>query len=314
MTFEIEITSDYNGVKPKNFLKKKIDVPFFRIPKLLKEKRITLNGKKIKQEDIMKTGDILKIWPNDIKLREVTIFQKESKDLGIETIYEDEDLLVFNKKAGIVVQGAQHDNQSLSLHLAYVKKQNKDDTNFEYFHAHRLDKDTSGVLVCCKNRQALRNLNQLFRTRETQKKYVGLVVGCPIETEGNIEVYMKRNPEGSREKMSICNQKEVDAKISISKYKVLETIEHEGDDLSLVEVEIKTGLTHQIRVHMKSLMTPILGDKMYGNSAVNKKYETQLQRQFLHAKELNFTYKDKKHEFKAELTDDLKEFLEYLKK
>lgn len=314
MTFEIKITKDYNGVKPKNFLKKKLDIPFFKIPGYLRDKRITINGKKIKQETIMKTGDIIKVWLDEIKLREVESNFKEKKDLKLKVIYEDEDLLVFNKLPNVIVQGAQHNDMSLSLHLAYYKDKIKDNADFEYFHVHRLDKDTSGVLVVAKNRTTLRDLNKIFRSREIKKKYVCLVLGKPDKTKGLIEEFMKRNPEGIREKMSICNESEFDAKKSISNYKVLAEYEYENEEFSLIEVEIKTGITHQIRVHMKHLGCPILGDKMYGNSVINSKFETELNRQFLHAKSLKFEFNNTNHKFNADLTQDIDSFLKKLTK
>lgn len=313
MPYEIKITEEENGLKPKNFLKKKLDIPFFKVVEFIISKRITLNGKKIKQDDTLKTNDIIKIWKDEIKLREVKTFQKEAKNLHISKIYEDNDLLVLNKLPGVVVQGAQHDDKSLSLHLAYIKQENKDTTDFEYFHAHRLDKDTSGVLICAKNRPTLRDLNQLFRTRETRKIYTALVIGKPEKSSGKIEIYLKRNGPDTRQKMLIStDKKDSDAKLSISEYKTIKTITHNNQIFTLLEIEIKTGLTHQIRIHMKYLKTPVLGDKMYGNSNINTDYEEHLSRQFLHAKELQFTYKNKKHKFEAPLTKDLQDFLNYI--
>jgi len=313
MSIEIKITSEYDGVKPKNFIKKKIDVPFSKIVDLLKDKRITINGKKIKKETVLREGDVLKVWPHDINLREVVKNQKESKNLGLEVICDTDDFVVFNKLPNVVVQGAQHNNMSISLHLAWYKQQLKDDTDFEYFHVHRLDKDTSGCVVVAKNNPTLRDFNHIFRTREVTKKYLCLVVGEPEEASGKIEVLMKRNPEGSREKMSITNNKnDKEAKKSVSNYEVLETFETEDDIFSLIEVEIKTGLTHQIRVHMKHLGCPILGDKMYGNSIMNQKYEDLINRQFLHAVYIGFDYNGQKYDLTASLTPDLQKVMEYL--
>jgi len=312
MSFEIKITKDYDGIKPKSFLKKKLDLSFFKIPRLIKDKRITINGKKIKEDTILKDGDILKVWPNDIKLREVKKEFREKKDLGLEIIYENNDFIIFNKLSGVIVQGAQDNSKSLSLHLAYYKDKIDDKSDFEYFHVHRLDKDTSGALVVAKNRVALRELNKIFRTREIKKKYLALVVGKPKEKEGMIEVFMKRNPEGSREKMSIVSENDSLSKKSISLYKVISEYEKEGNIFSLIEVEIKTGITHQIRVHMKSLGCPIVGDKMYGNSYINQEYNEVLDRQFLHAKSISFTFDNNLYNFEADLTEDLKNFLEYI--
>ncbi len=314
MSFEIKITKDYDGVKPKSFLKKKLDVSYFKIPRLIKDKRITINGKKIKDDTILRTGDVIKIWPNDIELREVKKNFKEERDLGMEIIFEDEDILVLNKLPGIIVQGAQDHSTSLSLHLAYLQNKSKFNSDFEYFHVHRLDKDTSGVLVIGKNRKTIRDLNELFRSREVEKKYLALVVGKLENKRGRIEVDLIRNPEGSREKMRVAKKNELGGRRSISIYNVLEEFENNGNLFSLVEVEIKTGVTHQIRVHMKYLGVPILGDKMYGNSLINEEYSKIIDRQFLHARELRFNYNGMDYDFKADLVEDLEKCLNFLRK
>lgn len=312
MSFEIIITKEYEGLKPKSFLKKRIDIPYFKIPRLLKDKRITLNGKKIHEESVLKEGDVIKVWPNDINPVEQKKYHLDSKDLEIPIIFENEDFIVFNKSAGIIVQGAQDNTTSLSLHLAHYKQKIGDKSDFEYFHAHRLDKETSGILVVAKNRQTLRDLNQIFREKNIVKKYLTLVLGYFEQKKGQVEAFMRKNELGVKEKMTICSAKEKDAERSLSLYKVLKEYEHDKEDFSLVEVEIKTGITHQIRVHMKSLGHPVLGDKLYGNSTVNRVYEQILNRQFLHAKYLEFEYKGKKYVFEAELTDDLKAMLNLL--
>lgn len=313
MSFEITITADYDGVKPKNFLTKNIDIPFYKLPKLLKDKRITINGKKIKQDTIFREGDVIKVWPNDLQPREKKLNFKEKKDLGMDVIFEDNDLLVLNKLPNVVVQGAQHNDMSLSLHLAYYQDKIKDFSDFEFFHVHRLDKDTSGVLVIAKNRIALRDLNQLFRTKQIKKKYIALVYGTLEEKTGQIDVFMKRNEQGIREKMSICNENDLDSKKSISIYKVLKEFEYKSENVSLVEIEIKTGITHQIRVHMKFLGCPIVGDKMYGNTQINSTFSSILKRQFLHAREISFNYKNEDFKFIAEYTQDLQNCLDSIK-
>lgn len=314
MSIEIKVTKEYDGVKPKNFLKKKIDVPFFKVVNLISDKRITLNGKKIKQDDVLHEGDVIKIWPHDISLRDVKKYHENMEDLGIDVIYENADFIVFNKLPGIVVQGAQHDNKSISLHLAWHKNKIGDLSDFEYFHAHRIDKDTSGLLVVAKTAVSIRDLNEIFRERGVVKKYICLCVGEFDKKEGEIDVFLKRTEEGVREKVKVCKTKEGDAKKSLSYYKVVGEFEYKDEILSLVEVEIKTGITHQIRVHMKYLGHPIVGDKMYGNSSVNRLFEGKLDRHFLHASHLEFEYNGEKYVFDAPLTKDLENFMKNLRK
>lgn len=315
MAFEITITKDYEGVSPKGYIKKMIDVPFTKVHRLIKEKRLTINGKKIKGEVKLKTGDVLKCWLDDIELRSAnqtvnTEENQEAKNLGIDTIYEDQNLLILNKQAGVVVQGAQDNDTSLSLHLQYLKNKKGDIKDFNYFHIHRLDKDTSGVLVCAKNQITLRELNKIFAERKVTKKYLALCDGQFDNPEGTIEVQMERNEQGMKEKMKIVP---TGGKKSVSHYKVIDQYEFKEETVTMVEIQIETGLTHQIRVHMKSIGHPIIADKMYGNNYINKVFENSLKRQFLHAQTLEFEYDGKEHKFVAPLTSDLKSLCNKLK-
>ena len=283
MPYEIIITKEFDGVKPKNFLKKTLDIPFFKVIDFIRDKRITLNGKKIKKDDVLRTGAVIKVWKDDIKLREVKKEFREMKDLNIPIVFESDDFMVLNKPSGVIVQGAQDNSTSLSLHLAWYKNQINDKSDFEYFHVHRLDKETSGALVVAKNGQTLRELNRVFRDRGVAKKYICLCSGEFEEKRGKVEVFLERTPQEVREKVKVVKKKTLKAKRSLSFYKVIKEFEYKDEVFSLVEVEIKTGVTHQIRVHMKHLGHPIVGDKMYGNSAINRKFEGKLDRQFLHA-------------------------------
>ena len=314
MSYELKINKEFEGTKAKNYLKKTIDVPHSALFKYLKNKRITLNGKKIKKDDVLRGGDIIKVWLDTIPLKETKKNFNKSKNLGMEVIGENEDFLVLNKLPGIVVQGAQEQSESLSLHLAYLKQKAQDFSDFEYFHVHRLDKQTSGVLVIAKTRTALRELNALFKSNKVEKTYVCLCDGEFEQTEGTIEVHLQRNPEGSKEKVSVVDTKTSQSKTTVSHYAVLEQYSYGEDVFSLVRVTIETGFMHQIRVHMKYLGHPIIGDSMYGNSYLNRKYSWGITRQFLHAKTISFTYKDEFFSIEAPINKDLVEFLSYIKK
>ena len=307
MSFEIRVNKEDDGVKAKGFLKRNIDVSYQSLCKLLKNKRITLNGKKIKKDAVLSEGDVIKVWSEGIGLRKKSKRFENSKDLGMDVVYESEDFFVLNKLPGVVVQGAQEKEESLSLHLAYLKNYWDDKSDFEYFHVHRIDKQTSGALVIAKNKKALRDLNELFRKRKVVKKYICLCDGLFENESGEIDICLKRNPDGSNEKVSVSSDSDKDSKRTISRYRVLKEYEYEGEDFSLVEVEIETGFMHQIRVHMKYLGHPIVGDLMYGNSYINEFVKAK--RQLLHASYLSFEYKGESHEIEVSLTKDFEEFL-----
>jgi RluA family pseudouridine synthase len=320
--FKIKITSDFVGISPVGFLKKRIDMSYFHLSKLIDSGKVTINNKRIEKNYKFKLNDEIVINSPNVKLREKFLDVKEQiyedrRDMKIDIVYEDENFLVLNKPAKIVVQTGCENKDSINWHLNYLKFKNKekDKSNFKYTNCHRIDKNTSGVLVCAKNQKTLRDMNEIFRERKIQKKYVCLVVGTPKKTSGEIEVFLERTPEGRFPKVIVTNKKssEKTKRLTKSKYRIIKSFKKDGDNFSLIEVEILTGYTHQIRVHMKHIACPIFADKMYGNLLVNDKYSHILQRQFLHAKNIEFNYENKSYCFKAPLIYDLKKFLEFIK-
>jgi len=308
----ITIKDEYVGISVKNFLKKKIDLSFHDINKNIDSKRITLNQKKIKQGDKLSKGDTIEIHSDKIKERKPKQNTIQARDLKIPIIYEDKELLVLNKPAGVVVQGAQDNDTSLSLHLQFLKEKNKDSSDFQYFHAHRIDKLTSGVLVCGKTRESIRELNKLFKEKKIKKEYLCLCYGHFNKKKGEISVPLKKTSEEVFEKVTTTSTEDKEGRPTLSLYHVLNEYKYKGEKFSLVEVEIKTVFTHQIRVHMKYLGHEIVGDKMYANQKINNLF-IMLKRHFLHAKLLQFKYKNKKFTFDAPMTQDLKGILKLIK-
>lgn len=312
MENEIIILEEDDSLKPKNFLKKKLDVPFYLIIKLIKNKKITLNGKKIKKDSILKKGDIIKIWDKNLSFVEKNSIKREEKNLNMQIIFENQDFIILNKKSDIVVQGSNDNSNSICFHLEYLKNKNLDKSDFNYFFAHRLDKDTSGALIIAKNITTLREFNKIFSSKKIIKKYFCLCANEFEKNSGEIRTYMYKNFDDEQKKMKTTNnENKKEAKLSISKYQVIKTFKKDEQKFSLVEVEIKTGITHQIRVHMKKIGHPILGDKMYGDKNINLKFSKYISRQFLHAHYLEFNFKEKNYKFDVELTDDLKKCLNY---
>lgn len=203
----------------------------------------------------------------------------------MKVIYEDKNVLVFDKPIGVNA-----DNIPLR--------------------AHRLDKDTSGVLLAAKNDKALEFLQKQFQNREVEKKYLALVVGHMKNDAGTIETLLDRSPADRRkQKVFLQHDPMVEGKrLAITKYRVLQKFE----DYDLIEVEPLTGRKHQIRAHMAYLGHPITGDKLYGFK--NQPTPKNLNRQFLHAKYLKIKLPDGQiKEFESELPEDLKLCLTNLK-
>ncbi len=321
---KITINQDYVGVSPNGFLKKRVDLPYFKIKKLCEKGKILVNGQKIKDDYKFNLGDTIEVNQEGVNLREIYLQKQNNqtsvklktrkRDLYIETIYEDENFIVLNKKANIVVQTEIDNPNSLNWHLNYLKFKNKDFSQFQYTNCHRLDKDTSGVIICAKNPQALRDMNLIFKEKKVKKLYRGLVIGNLKKKEGIVKLDLERTPEGVFPKVipSPLNSENKTKRETISKYKFIKEYKKKEDIFSLVEIEILTGYTHQIRVHMKYLNCPIIFDRVYGNIQKNEKYAHILNRQFLHAKTVEFEYLDKKYKFIAPLTPDLENFLNFL--
>jgi len=218
----------------------------------------------------------------------------------LKIVYENEDVLVIDKPAGIVTSDLYSD----------LKK------------VHRLDKDTSGILLIAKNEKALNFLQKQFKDREVKKKYLALIVGKLKNNQGVIETLIGRNPK-DRKKQRVFLPAAPSAKgkrEAITEYKVRERfsapkgrdLAEGGKDYTLVEVSPKTGRKHQIRCHFSYLGYPIAGDKMYGFK--NQPCPKGLNRQFLHANYIKIKLPGgKTKEFFSELPNDLEKILEKLR-
>ncbi len=203
---------------------------------------------------------------------------------GVKIIYEDGDLLAIDKPAGI----------------------NSDDFKKR---VHRLDKDTSGVLLIAKNDDTLEFLQKQFQERKVVKKYLSLVVGNMENSEGEIETLLGRSPaDRKKQKVYLAGEPNSQGKRqAITKYKVLQKFK----DYDFIEVEPKTGRKHQIRTHFAYLNHPVVGDKMYGFKG--QPLPKGLKRHFLHASYLKIKLPNgREKEFKSELPDDLKTALNNL--
>jgi len=204
--------------------------------------------------------------------------------MEFQIIYEDDDLLVIDKPAGMVVDDIPR-------------------------RVHRLDKDTSGILLVAKNDKALEFFQKQFKERRIKKKYLCLVVGNLKNKEGEIKTLLGRSPKDRRKQKVFLPQEPgaLGKREAITKYKVLERFKN----YDLIEVEPKTGRKHQIRAHFSYLGHPIAGDKLYGFK--NQLCPKGLKRQFLHASYLKIKMPDEKiKEFRLELPEDLKSVIIFL--
>lgn len=275
-----------------------------KIQKMIKDGDVLVNGKTTKVGHFLSKGDELEVITRKQESRKI---QKE--DIDLEILFEDKDYLVIDKPAGIVVHPSETGYSKGTVANALLDK--VDEGVGEEFRpgiVHRLDKDTSGALIVAKTKEGYTHFVEQFKKRKVKKEYLALVKGILIHKEGIIDSPISRDVK-SRKKMGLVSEKE--GKRAVSKYKVKE----EFDDLSLVEVEIETGRTHQIRVHMSAIDHPVVCDNTYGIGSYNRRFKEKygLRRQFLHAERLEFKdLEGKKKKIVVDLPEELKNVLSKL--
>ena len=235
------------------------------------------------------------------------------ENIPLEIVFEDDQIIVINKPAGLVVHPAAGVNSgTLANALAYHFQQLSNAASVRPGIVHRLDKDTSGLLVAAKTQSAHESLGDQFRAREVFKSYAALVYGVVTQTSGRIEQPIARDPR-NRTRMAIVPG----GRGALSLFKVRRSY----DAFTLLDVELKTGRTHQIRVHLAWFKHPVVADELYSGGRENSVRDVQLrarirklQRQFLHAEQLGFRHPKTGEQLKfiAPLPAPLAQFLEAL--
>ena len=254
MMEKIVVDEKYNGKKLNKIVLDKIsEINYNTFCKVLRKKDIKVNGKRTNKDILVYSKDIIEIYlPNT------------EKKLNIEIIYEDENILVVNKKANIEVVG----EKSLTTQIQEYYKEK----NIKPMPCHRIDRNTTGLVLFAKNNEALEILLNKFKNHEIDKHYLALVYGIPKEKHKVLEDYLFKDNKKSQVYISNSYKKGYQKIITI--YKVLE---ERKDNTSLLDVEIKTGKTHQIRAHLAYIGYPIIGDGKYGNNEINKKFHKKYQ-------------------------------------
>lgn len=305
------ITSTEEGMRLDRYLSKiKPDLTRSFLQKVIKDGNVFINHKKInKTGHKLKTSD--EIVVNFPSLKEVGIL---AEDMPLDIIYEDEDLVVVNKKPGMVVHPTDHGAHVSGTLVNALMHHCQDELSGIGGEkrpgiVHRLDKDTSGLIITAKNDKAHQYVSKQIQNRTVTKKYLTLLKGHLEPKIGSIEAPLIKSHAGGKTDIQISGSEK--AKYALTHYEVLDYV----GDYSLVSVQIITGRTHQIRVHFKAIDHPVCGDEMYGDIATNQKLkEVGLNRQFLHAAELTFKLPSNENEvtLKAPLTEDLKDVLKKL--
>jgi len=291
MTIELVVAKTASGLRIDRYLASELQqFSRTRLQHLIRHGFVRLNGEAVRARDPIRSGD-------RILLREPPLEKTENhpEAIPLEILFEDQDLLVINKPAGLIVHpGAGHREHTLVnalLHhcptLSGIGGQERPGI------VHRLDKETSGCLVVAKNDEAHRGLSSQFAARTVEKVYLALVSGKLRKSSGVIEADIGRHPV-HRQRMTIARSRGRAAKTG---YRVLRS----GENASLIECRLHSGRTHQIRVHLHHLGHPVFGDKVYA-----PKMAKEFPRQMLHAWKLGFEHPQSRERkvFQAPLPED----------
>ena len=285
-----------------------------KIQNAAKAGSIFVNDKAVKSNYKVKGGDVVRVLFGHPPHENLLV----PEDIPIEIVYEDDTVVVINKAAGMVVHPG-HGNYSETLINALLFHFDNLPNNADERPGlvHRIDKDTSGLLVIAKTEQALTHLSKQFFDKSSERKYLALVWGSPKEDEGTIEGHIGRHPK-NRLQMMVFSEGE-EGKPAITHYKVLERFGY----VTLLECQLETGRTHQIRAHMKHVGHTLFNDERYGGNAILKgthfsKYKQFVEncfklipRQALHAKTLGFEHPKTGQwmQFDSEIPQDLAQTL-----
>lgn len=269
------------------------------IQALVRDELITVNAKAVKNSYRLTVGDILEMSFPDVEQSSLN-----PEEIELEVLYEDRDLAAINKRAGMVVHpAAGHTSGTLVNAILHRWPEIGQMVGGERIGiVHRLDKDTSGVILVAKNEAALGHLQQQFKKRSTEKTYIALVEGNPGSFRGMIDAPIGRDPR-QRKKMAVIP----DGKEAKTSYQVVESF----NGYSLLHIDLHTGRTHQIRVHLAWLGYPVIGDRIYGS----RRKKSSTVRLCLHAYRLsvNLPSTGERVTFTAPIPDELTELFDKLR-
>lgn len=287
---EIVINENEAGQRLDKFLGKLLkEAPASFYYKMLRKKNIVLNGKKATGNEKLTTGDSVKLFLSDETFEKIA-GKRQTNDLAasvpniaLEIVYEDHDVLAINKPAGMLSQKAKKDDISANEYILQYLLESGTITReslhtFKPSVCNRLDRNTSGILVAGKTLNGLQQMSKAFRERSMEKYYLAIVAGH-ISKPRRIEGFLKK--DGVNNQVTILSEPSNDAKPIITEYRPLKLV----GQVTLLEVHLITGRSHQIRAHLASIGHPVIGDTKYGNPRLNREFlkNAGVTHQLLHA-------------------------------
>ena len=309
------IAEDSNDQRIDNFLIKRLKgVPRSHIYRCLRSGQVRINGKRVKASYRLQKGDMVRIPPIIKKSDPPTNKISKSRFVSFDVLFQDESLLVINKPAGVAVHGGSN------ISFGVIEQLRAQNPNWKFLElVHRLDRDTSGTLLLAKKRSALVELHRQIREREMDKRYLVLVKGKWQNQRQNVKLLLHKYHTDSGERRVAVAIDKKDNSQDMTSHTVF-TLKKTWQDFSLLEAELITGRTHQIRVHLSHLGFPIVGDDKYGDYQLNKEISRssgkgpKLKRMFLHASiaVVKHPATGENIRIEAPLANDLKKFMNEL--
>lgn len=280
--FSYEVTNEYEGFRIDKLISELLpDMSRSYVKKLIDDDKVVMNGKKVKASTSVSENDLIEMDIPDAIVPEIV-----AEDIPLDIVYEDKDVLVVNKPKDMVVHpAAGHYSGTLVNAVMYHCGSDLSGINgvMRPGIVHRIDKDTTGSVIICKNDAAHQSIAAQLKEHSINRVYHAIVHGVLKEDEGTIDKYIGRSTN-DRKKMAIVKDEHT-GKRAVTHYRVLKRFEE--DKMTYIECKLETGRTHQIRVHMSSIGHPLLGDETYGSG---RKSKFKLQGQCLHAKTLGFIH------------------------
>lgn len=280
------------------------------IIKKIKKGEVLVNNKVIKPSYVLEEGSAIMLENFSREIEDKTL--KSDINIPLEIIFENENIVVVNKQAGLQVHPSFHNKQATLVNALLAKYPEIIDVHDQSVGAelrpgivHRLDRDTSGVMVIARNKDAFDALKNNFKNRKIEKKYLAVVKGIFSEKEGVINKSLAKSSTYRKQVIARNNTKTI-IREAETHFRVI----GEFGEFSLVEVLPKTGRTHQIRIHLASIGHPIVGDLVYGDSSAGGIQKNLVLRQLLHAEKLKFELFEEEFDFSTPLPQDFADFLD----
>ncbi len=287
------VVKENNNKRIDSYLKDELDISRSKIQKLIKEEKVLVNGKTINASYKVSFNDQIEV--NDELNYEIDI---KEENIPLDIVYEDDYLVIINKKSGMVVHPAAGNYEHTLVNALAYKYKDLPGDKFRLGLVHRLDKDTSGLMVVAKEEKTMELLSNMIKNKEIERKYLAIVDGIIPHETGTIDAPIGRDVN-NRQKQAVTD---INSKEAITHFVVLKRYKEN----TLIECKLETGRTHQIRVHMNYIGYPIVNDPVYGKNKQCSDFG-----QMLHSSSIKFIHPITKQELYYKV-EPPKEFLDYL--